>query len=135
MARLRTLAEYIAKLAEYLDQEVSRGFDLSDFSQLLKFLHALQMQAQALIDMAQRAAALLGEPTNSYVLAGVVLARRGVFSQEDLKFYRAVVGFRNVVVHGYLEVDVGRVAGILARREYRRLVDLAMKILGAVGDP
>jgi len=135
MARIKALAEHILKLAEFLDQEVSRGFDLNDMGQLMKFLHALQLQAQALIDMAQRAAALMGEPTHSYVEAGVVLARKGVFAQEDLRLYRAVVGFRNVLVHGYLSVDVLRVSQILAGREYRKLADLALKILKAVGDP
>jgi uncharacterized protein YutE (UPF0331/DUF86 family) len=42
--------------------------------------------------MAQRAAALMGEPAHSYAEAGAALARRGVFSPEDLRLYRAVVG-------------------------------------------
>jgi Uncharacterized conserved protein len=65
MARIKALAEYLLKLTEFLDQEVSRGFDLNDMGQLMKFLHALQLQAQALIDMVQRAAALMGEPTKA----------------------------------------------------------------------
>lgn len=69
MARIKALAEYLLKLTEFLDQEVSKGFDLNDMGQLMKFLHALQLQAQALIDMAQRAAALMGEPTQSYAEA------------------------------------------------------------------
>jgi uncharacterized protein YutE (UPF0331/DUF86 family) len=81
----------LLKLTE-LGQEVSKGFDLNDMGQLMKFLHALQLQAQALIYMAQRAAALMGEPTHSYAEAGAALARRGVFSPEDLRLYRAVVG-------------------------------------------
>ncbi len=56
MARIKALAEYLLKLTE-LGQEVSKGFDLNDMGQLMKFLHALQLQAQALIDMVQRAAA------------------------------------------------------------------------------
>jgi uncharacterized protein YutE (UPF0331/DUF86 family) len=108
---------------------------LTSFGQLLKFLHALQMQAQALIDMAQRAAALLGEPSHSYVGAGVALMRKGVLTEEDFRLYSAVVGFRNVLVHGYASIDVSRVSQILARREYRRLVSLALKILEAARDP
>ena len=42
------------KLTE-IGQEVSKGFDLNDTGQLMKFLHVLQ--AQALIDTVQRAAA------------------------------------------------------------------------------
>jgi uncharacterized protein YutE (UPF0331/DUF86 family) len=103
--------------------------------QLMKFLHALQLQAQVLIDMVQRAAALMGEPTHSYAEAGAALARRGVFSPEDLRLYRAVVGFRNVLVHGYTSVDVLRISQILAGREHRKLANLALKILEAAGDP
>jgi uncharacterized protein YutE (UPF0331/DUF86 family) len=97
----------------------------------MKFLHALQ--AQVLIDMVQRAAALMGEPTQSYAEAGAALARRGVFSPEDLRLYRAVVGFRNVLVHGYTSVDTLRISQILAGREYRKLAD--PKDLGGRGRP
>jgi len=135
MARIKALAEYLLKLTEFLDQEVSKGFDLNDMGQLMKFLHALQLQAQALIDMVQRAAALMGEPTHSYAEAGAALARRGVFSPEDLRLYRAVVGFRNVLVHGYTSVDMLRISQILVGREYRKLANLALKILEAAGDP
>ncbi len=135
MARIKALAEYLLKLTEFLDQEASRGFDLNDMGQLMKFLHALQLQAQALIGMVQRAAALMGEPTQSYVEAGAALARKGVSTHEDLRLYRAVVGFRNVVVHGYTSVDVLRISQIPAGREYRRLADLALRILEAAGDP
>jgi hypothetical protein len=55
-ARIKTLAEYLLKLTE-LGQGVSKGFDPNDMGQLMKFLHALQLQAQVLIDMVQRAAA------------------------------------------------------------------------------
>ena len=94
MARIKALAEYLLKFTEFLDQEASKGFDPNDMGQLMKFLHALQLQAQALIDMAQRAAALMGVPAHSYAEAGAALARRGVFSPEDLRLYRAVVGLR-----------------------------------------
>jgi Uncharacterized conserved protein len=119
MARIKALAEYLHKITEFLDQEVSKGFNLDDMGQLMKFLHALQLQAQALIDMVQRAAALMGEPTQSYAEAGAALARRGVFSPEDLRLYRTVVGFRNVLVHGYTSVDMLRISQVLAGREYR----------------
>jgi len=91
----------------------------------MKFLHALQLQAQVLIDMVQRAAALMGEPTQSYAEAGAALARRGVFSPEDLRLYRAVVGFRNVLVHGYTSVDMLRISRIHAGRADRKLANPA----------
>ena len=52
------------------------------------------------------------------------MARKGVFSPEDLGLCRAVVGFRNVLVHGYTSVDMLRISQILAGQEYRKLADL-----------
>jgi CRISPR-associated protein Csx1 len=59
MARIKALAEYLLKLTE-LGQEVSKGFDLNDMGQLMKFLHALQVQV--LIVTAQRATSI-GTPS------------------------------------------------------------------------
>ncbi|MEM1596951.1 MAG: hypothetical protein QXP31_00430 [Pyrobaculum sp.] len=58
----------------------------------MKFAHAPHLQAQALIDLFQRTAALLGDPPRSYAEAGYALARRGVIT-EEAKLYKSVVGF------------------------------------------
>jgi Uncharacterized conserved protein len=70
---------------------------------------------------------LMGEPAHSYAEAGAALAKRGVFSPEDLRLYRAVMGFRNVLVHGYTSVDMLRISQILAGRKYRKLADFAQR--------
>ena len=80
--------------------------------------------------MVQRAAALMGEPAQSYAEAGAALARKGVFSPEDLRLYRAVVGFRNVLVHGYTSVDILRISQILAGRECRKLANDWVQLSG-----
>lgn len=135
MAKIKALFEYVVKLSTYLDQVVEKGYDLSNWDDLLKILHALQLQAQALIDMTQRAASLLGEPAQTYIEAGETLLRRGVFDAQDLALYRAVVGFRNIVVHGYASVDVDRIDEILKKRLYRRVYTLAEKINSHFPDP
>lgn len=99
----------------------------------MRILHALQLQAQALIDMAQRAASLLGEPAQTYMEAGEALRRRGVLDPQDLSFYRSVVGFRNVVVH--VSLDAARVEEVLRKRLYRRILALAEKIDAHFPDP
>lgn len=132
---MRALLEFIAKLSAYLDGVVERGYDLSNWDDLMRILHALQLQAQALIDMAQRAASLLGEPAQTYMEAGEALRRRGVLDPQDLSFYRSVVGFRNVVVHGYVSLDAARVEEVLRKRLYRRILALAEKIDAHFPDP
>lgn len=133
--KIRALAEYIIKLTKNIDLEVEKGYDLSQFGDYMKFAHALLLQAQALIDLFQRTAALLGDPPRSYAEAGYVLARRGVITEEEAKLYRSVVGFRNVLVHGYLSVEIGVVEAILRQRLYRRVAELAVKVADKVGDP
>jgi uncharacterized protein YutE (UPF0331/DUF86 family) len=39
-----------------------------------------------------------------------------------------------VLVHGYISVDTLRISQILVGREYRKLANLALKILEAAGD-
>ena len=135
MAKVRALLEFIAKLTAYLDGVVERGYDLSNWDDLMRILHALQLQAQALIDMAQRAASLLGEPAQTYMEAGEALRRHGVLDPQDLTLYRSVVGFRNVVVHGYVSLDTAKVEEVLRKRLYRRILELAEKINAHLPDP
>ena len=94
----------------------------------MKFLHALQVQAQALIDLVLRGSSSLGHPPSTPIDAARHLVAAGVMSREDLEFFRRVLGFRNVVVHEYSSVDLGLVERILRAREYRRVMELAEKV-------
>jgi len=132
--RIRSLAEFFARITSWLDLELEKGYDLHNLGDYMKFAHALQLQAQALIDMAQRAAALLEGPPRSYVEAGEILLNRNVFTSEEFSLYKAVVGFRNVLVHNYLAVDIGLIDRILKRREYKRLTRLVEKLV-RIDDP
>jgi len=133
--RLRALFEYLVKITAEIENEVAKGFDLLQFGDLMKFAHALQIQAQTLIDMVQRAAAQLGESPHSYAEAGEILLRRGIFNEKDYKRYRAIVGFRNILVHGYASIDISIIEDILKNKRYRETVELAKKILERVRDP
>jgi len=133
--RLRALFEYLVKITAEIENEAAKGFDLSQFGDLMKFAHALQIQAQTLIDMVQRAAVQLGESPHSYAEAGEILLRRGIFDEKDYKRYRAIVGFRNILVHGYASIDISIIEDILRNKRYREAVELAKKILERVRDP
>jgi len=82
----------------------------------------------ATIDLFQRASSLLGYVLSTYVNAGEILLREGIIDEKDFSFYRSVVGFRNIVVHEYLSVDIRIVEDILRSRSYRRVLLLAEKI-------
>jgi uncharacterized protein YutE (UPF0331/DUF86 family) len=68
--------------------------------------HTLQLAIQACLDAASHIVSddRLGEPTSSRELF-VLLARAGRLSRELAQRLSAAAGFRNVLVHGYAEVD------------------------------
>ena len=78
-------------------------------------LHALQLGIQASLDVASHIAAdeHLGEPGRLADLFAV-LARDGWLDVDLARRLALMAGFRNVVVHGYLEVDLSIVKDVLA---------------------
>jgi uncharacterized protein YutE (UPF0331/DUF86 family) len=66
----------------------------------------LQLCAQNALDVATHVAAGLGQDVPDYASSIDVLADTGVLPRDFAFSFRGVAGFRNVVVHGYLDVDV-----------------------------
>ncbi len=68
--------------------------------------HSLQLAIQAMLDVASHIVSdeRLGEPRSAAELF-VLLAANGWLPAELASILRAAVGFRNVLVHGYTEVD------------------------------
>jgi uncharacterized protein YutE (UPF0331/DUF86 family) len=66
----------------------------------------LQLCAQNALDVATHIAASTGRDVPDYVTAIDRLAEMGVLPREFAARFRGVAGFRNVVVHGYLDIDV-----------------------------
>lgn len=76
----------------------------------------LQLCAQNALDVATHLAAAAGRDAADYATAIDRLAELGVVPMEFAVRFRPVAGFRNILVHGYLDVDVGRLHEILNRR-------------------
>ncbi len=66
----------------------------------------LQLCAQNALDVATHIAAASGRDVPDYASAVDVLPEIGVLSPTFAKNFRDVAGFRNVLVHGYLDVDL-----------------------------
>ncbi len=125
----QALASYTAELETYTAE------DLRDSKKYFGALYLLQSQSQALIDMAVRAAALLGVSPGGYIDAGRKLREKGVFTEEDYRTYADVVRFRNILVQ-YMMVKEEVVREIVEKRLYRKVAELARRILEALpGDP
>ncbi|WP_291764660.1 DUF86 domain-containing protein [Caldivirga sp. UBA161] len=101
---------------------------VNDWLTLMGATHALQVQSQALIDIIERLLANMGISVMGYRDAAVKLRELGLLNDEEYRFLLTVIGFRNIVIHEYTSVDFNLVRGILSRREYRRLLELALKL-------
>lgn len=76
----------------------------------------LQLCAQNVLDLATHLAAGSGRDVPDYTRALDALAELGVLPVDFATRFRAVAGFRNVLVHGYLDVDLARVHAVLNER-------------------
>jgi uncharacterized protein YutE (UPF0331/DUF86 family) len=88
----------------------------------------LQLCAQNALDVATHVAASAGRDVADYGSAIDRLAELDVLPRDFAVRFRAIAGFRNVIVHGYLDVDVASVHRLLNERlddfsEFARLVD------------
>lgn len=66
----------------------------------------LQLCAQNALDLATHIAVSTGRDVPDYTAAIDRLAEMGVLPLNFAARFRGVAGFRNVIVHGYLDVDV-----------------------------
>ena len=88
----------------------------------------LQLCAQNALDIATHLVSAAGLDIPDYRSAIDRLAQLGILSGDFAARFRRVAGFRNVLVHDYMEVDLERVAGILAGgledfEEFARCID------------
>lgn len=76
----------------------------------------LQLCAQNALDVATHLVAAAGREAPDYATSIDRLAEAEVLPREFAARFRGVAGFRNVLVHGYLEVDLNLVQQALAER-------------------
>jgi uncharacterized protein YutE (UPF0331/DUF86 family) len=94
----------------------------------------LQLCAQNALDVATHLVASAGHDVTDYGAAIDWLADMGVLPGEFASRFRAVAGFRNVIVHAYLDIDVASVHGLLNER-LDDFVEFARHIDAYVGAP
>jgi len=78
--------------------------------------HGLQLCAQNALDIATHLASAAGLDAPDYASAIDRLVEIGVLPSRFGNRFREIAGFRNVLVHGYLEVDLEIVARVLGER-------------------
>ena len=85
----------------------------SDLDERWAVERGLQVCAQSALDVATHLVAAAGGDAPDYASAIDRLAELGLLSPEFAGRFRAMAGFRNVLVHGYLEVDLERLHRVL----------------------
>lgn len=97
--------------------------------------HTLQVAIQAALDVASHivADARLGEPATNRQLFELLVGG-GWIALEQVGPLRAMAGFRNILVHGYADVDLDVVRSVL-RDHLDDLLDFAQAVRGRVSAP
>ena len=89
---------------------------LADLDESWTVQRGLQLCVQNCLDVATHVAAAAGRDVPDYATAIDRLGELGALPPDFARRFRAVAGFRNVLVHGYLDVDPGVVHRILNER-------------------
>ena len=76
----------------------------------------LQLCAQNVLDIATHLVASAGRDAPDYASALDELGRIGIVPADHVARIRGIAGFRNVLVHAYLDVDLARVHELLTTR-------------------
>lgn len=84
-----------------------------DLDEIWAIERGLQICAQNCLDIATHLAASAGEDVPDYASAIDKVAQLGVLPQDFASRFRGVAGFRNVIVHGYLDVDLATMHQVL----------------------
>ena len=111
---LRALREAVAVLRRHVGVSVERLTDDADERWAVE--RGLQLSAQNALDVATHIVASSGGDVPDYTSAIDALGRIGVVPRDFAASFRDLAGFRNVLVHGYLEVDLNTVHQVLEGR-------------------
>lgn len=109
---LQKLEEYLRNLKEH--QKVTLD-ELENSDVLLTYVERkLQLAVQVSIDLGNHLIAHFGfETPQDYKDVFEILAKEGVISKELSSNMKKMAGFRNILVHDYLLIDVGKIADVL----------------------
>lgn len=115
--RLAELRRHLDHLREISPAVSSRDVLARDMSLRNDVLFSLLMVAQLVIDIAGELAARRGDRFEDYTGAVRSLAADGRFSSDLLRSLERLPGFRNVLIHEYVALDLDRVIDALHELE------------------
>ena len=108
---LLALDEAVQQLRRHTGRPLSAL--LTDADERWAVERGFQLAAQNVLDIATHLAASAGHDAPDYASAIDVLGALGVVPPDFAARFRGIAGIRNVLVHGYLAVDVRRIHELL----------------------
>jgi uncharacterized protein YutE (UPF0331/DUF86 family) len=124
------------RAVQQLRRHAGRSPDaLRDLDEAWAIERGLQICVQNCLDVATHLAAAAGRDVPDYATAVDRLAELGALPGDFARRFRGVAGFRNVLVHAYLELDPALVHGILNERleDFRTFAAHVEKYLDPAG--
>lgn len=111
--KLASIETYLRELREFGGVEAME----TDIRQRRFVEHTLQIMIQATLDVASHivSSERYGEPRTNHELF-VLLERNGWLEPDEASALRKMTGFRNILVHGYAEVDTSVVRDVMDNR-------------------
>lgn len=122
MSPVRLDAETLRRHLLALDQALGHlqahvGRDVQELEQNIAerwtVERGLQLCVQNVLDIATHLAASAGHDVSDYASSIEQLGALGILPAELARDLRPLAGFRNALVHGYLQIDVRRVHAVL----------------------
>ena len=131
--RLLRLEEVVSRLEELQREGIDpRG----DFRQAWLAERGMQLAAEIALDVGNHIlSAHFGVLTRYYEDVLTQLATCGVIDSELRERFRGLGGFRNLLVHGYLNLDADRVAQVLADAPERFSAQARTRWITILGNP
>jgi uncharacterized protein YutE (UPF0331/DUF86 family) len=114
LAELRRHLQHLRDIAPRVSDSAALERELSLHNDVL---FSLLMVAQLVIDIAGELSARRGDRFEDYTEAVRNLARDPRFPPQLVEELERVPGFRNVIIHEYVALDLGRVVDALSRLE------------------
>jgi uncharacterized protein YutE (UPF0331/DUF86 family) len=127
---LLALDEAVQRLRHHAGRPLSVLRDDADTRWAVE--RGLHLCCQNTLDIATHLAASAGRDAPDYASAIDVLGDLGVLPFEFATRFRGIAGFRNILVHGYLNLDIARMhellnAGLEDFVEFARLVGKSLR--------
>lgn len=125
--RVEHIRENLRHLREYA--KMSRAAFVKDYRNVAAAERMLQTSIEAMIDIGNHIIATESfESPMEYKDVFLILGRHGIFSEAFTKHLVEMAKFRNLIVHGYLGVESGRVFEIIKNnlRDFDRFIKIIL---------